>query len=184
MTFLSLIMYCLYYCEKHQLALPLDMPPDMCSDKVEQLITACVLACRSLCMGSCAFNFPTSGSTSVFLPRGQRRAHSDLTRKNAVQDSVALKFFTDSAGFANEQRACSNPAVAEAIGSPPVFILNSDCAAMMPTGIPFPPFTVSEKGQPLDVWMKRFRADTITSMQVCSLVSAVLAFYTWCMRRE
>ncbi|NJR41440.1 MAG: hypothetical protein HC767_01040 [Akkermansiaceae bacterium] len=87
------------------------------------------------------------------------------TAGGTVQDVVAIKFFTDPAGFANEERAYSIKAVAEAVGSLPVFMRNENSAAVMPSGWPFPPFTVSEKGQPLDVWMRGYSADLVTSMQ-------------------
>jgi hypothetical protein len=87
----------------------------------------------------------------------------------AVQDAVAIKFFTDPAGFANEQRAYGMKAVAEAVGTRPTFFANEDRAAVMPNGWPFPPFTVSEKGQPLHVWMNSYSADPVTSMQVSTL---------------
>lgn len=83
-----------------------------------------------------------------------------------VQDAVALKFFTDAAGFANEQRAYSMPAITQALDAP-TFMNNADRAAVMPSGLPFPPFTVAEKGQSLEVWLRSFSADAITTMQVC-----------------
>jgi hypothetical protein len=83
-----------------------------------------------------------------------------------MQYVVALKFFTDPAGFANEERAYGIKAVSDALGALPAFISNQDRCALMPNGWPFPPFTVSDKGQPLDEWMKRFTADPVTSMQV------------------
>lgn len=90
----------------------------------------------------------------------------------AVQDPVAIKIFTDTAAYANEQRAYNIKAVAEAVGTPPIFMTNSDGSTAMPSGEPFPPFTVAEKGQPLDMWMERFSADPITSMQVLSPAQA------------
>ena len=92
-----------------------------------------------------------------------------------MQDAVAIKFFTEPAGFANEQRAYCIKAVAEAVGAVPALMPNSDCSAVMPNGWPFPPYTVAPKGQPLDVWMERFAADTITSMQVLLPVVSIPA---------
>lgn len=83
-----------------------------------------------------------------------------------LQDAVTIKIFTDPNGFANEERAYGIKAIAEAC-TKPTFFANEDRTAMMPNGWPFPPFTVSEKGQPLDVWMSSYSADPITSMQVC-----------------
>ena len=88
---------------------------------------------------------------------------------------MAIKLFTDAAGFANEERAYGIKAVAEAVGTSPTFMPNSDLSAMMPNGLPFPPYTVAEKGQPLDVWMGSYSADPITSMQVRPMRSQPLA---------
>jgi hypothetical protein len=90
----------------------------------------------------------------------------DTEQCNAMQDSVAIKIFTDAAGFWNEERAYGIKAVAEAVGRAPTFTRNEDCSAMMPNGWPFPPFTIAEKGQSLEVWMQSYSADPITSMQV------------------
>ena len=91
-----------------------------------------------------------------------------------MQDAVAIKFFTEPAGFANEQRAYCIKAVAEAVGAVPALMPNSDCSAVMPNGWPFPPYTVAEKGQPLDVWMGSYSADPITSMQVRPMLPSSL----------
>ena len=93
----------------------------------------------------------------------------------AVQDMVAIKFFTDPVGFANEHRAYNIKSVAEAVGMSPIFMDNDDCSSKMPNGLPFPPYTVTEKGQPLDVWMERHAADPITSMQVLMPVASITA---------
>ena len=86
-----------------------------------------------------------------------------------MQDAVAIKIFTDPAGFANEERAYGIKAIAEAVGTTPTFMKNEDRSAVMPNGWPFPAYTVAEKGQPLDVWMRSYSADPITSMQVLGL---------------
>jgi hypothetical protein len=83
-----------------------------------------------------------------------------------TQNPVAIKIYTDPVGFFNEERAYCMKLVTEAAGVPPTFMRNTDGYAAMPNGMPFPPFTVSEKGQPLDMWLERFSADPITSMQV------------------
>jgi hypothetical protein len=95
-----------------------------------------------------------------------------------LQDAVAIKFFTDPAGFANEQRAYDIKAVAEAVGAHPTFWRNDDRAALMPNGWPFPPFTVSSKGQPLGAWISKFEADSITSMQVPALTHSCFMLFT------
>lgn len=84
-----------------------------------------------------------------------------------MQDAVAIKIFTNAAGFANEERAYGIKSVADAVGTCPSFMRNADRAAVMPSGWPFPPFTIAEKGQPLNTWMSSYSADPITSMQVC-----------------
>ena len=89
-----------------------------------------------------------------------------------MQDAVAIKIFTDPAGFANEERAYGIKALAEAVGTTPTFMKNEDRSAVMPNGWPFPPFTVAEKGQPLDVWMRSYSADPITGMQVLGLTAS------------
>ena len=100
------------------------------------------------------------------ISRWQKRPCKVQQGTCGVQDVVAIKFFTDLAGFANEQRVYGIKAVSEAVGAVPAFMRNSDSSALMPNGWPFPPFTVAEKGQPLDVWMRSYSADPITSMQV------------------
>lgn len=87
----------------------------------------------------------------------------------AVQDPVAIKIFTHLKAFANEQRAYNLKAVVDAVGVPPTFVPNKDGKIMMPKGTPYPPFMVTAKAQPLDNWVTRFGADSITSMQVCCL---------------
>ena len=79
---------------------------------------------------------------------------------------MAIKIFTDPAAFVNEQQVYSIEAVADAVGVNPTFMKTDDGTALMPSGQPFPPFTVSERARSLEVWMNSYAADTITSMQV------------------
>lgn len=75
---------------------------------------------------------------------------------------MAIKIFTEDTGFANEERAYDIKAIAEAAGASPIFSRNEDCCMMMQNGLPFPPYTVAERGQPLDVLVQ----DPFTCMQV------------------
>lgn len=86
-----------------------------------------------------------------------------------MQDEVAIKLYTNTAGFSNEQILYAKKEVVQAAGKPPAFVNNADRTAVTPYGFVFPPFTVAEKAQPLAEWNKRFQADVITSMQVCSV---------------
>jgi hypothetical protein len=121
-------------------------------------------ACKPL-----EWEVPTLQSPRFFITRALEQVLTvqlDAEKCNAMQDSVAIKIFTDAAGFLNEERAYGIKAVVEAVGRAPTFIRNKDCSAMMPNGWPFPPFTIAEKGQSLEVWMQSYSADPITSMQV------------------
>ena len=92
-----------------------------------------------------------------------------------MQDAVAVKIFTDPAGFANEQRVYRVRAVADAVGSPPILMNNKDGTAASPCGWRFPPFTVADRGQPLDAWLACYKADILTCVQVLHLVTYACA---------
>ena len=94
-----------------------------------------------------------------------------------VQDVVAIKIFTDPAGFANEERAYGVLAVAEVAGPTPTFSKNEDCSMMMPNGLPFPPYTVAGKGKPLDVLTQ----DPNSCMQVRLLHACIMFQNMFCM---
>jgi hypothetical protein len=83
-----------------------------------------------------------------------------------VQSPVMIKIFTDPVAFSNEEQAYGLSLVEEAVEVAPTFIDNADGGAVMPNGLPFPPFSISDKGEPLNVWLERCSIDPITSMQV------------------
>ena len=83
-----------------------------------------------------------------------------------MQERVAIKIYTNAAGFSNEQVLYGKQEVQDAAAVPPMFVNNADRCAVTPYGFVFPPFTVTEECQPLSQWLKTFQADFITSMQV------------------
>jgi hypothetical protein len=98
----------------------------------------------------------------------------------SAQDEMAIKLFTNTAGFAAEQAAYGHSSIADAVGTPPLFVNNADRIACTPYGFVFPPFMVTERGQPLSEWMSTYSADMVTSMQVGLLLrSTVLCWLGW-----
>jgi hypothetical protein len=85
---------------------------------------------------------------------------------HAVQDPVAIKFFSDHAAFVNERMIYGISEIAQALGDSPVFVDNADGQIQSPSGFVFPPHSVMQKGQSLEQWLQRFEADIVTSMQV------------------
>jgi hypothetical protein len=98
----------------------------------------------------------------------------------ALQDNVAIKFYSDPLAFSNEQKIYSNAKIAEVVGGAPVLLDNADGRIQAPSGFVFPPHSVADKGQPLQQWLTLFEADFVTSMQVilrsAPLSYAVLSF--------
>jgi hypothetical protein len=86
-----------------------------------------------------------------------------------VQDLVAIKFYTRRERYENEKTIYGNESIVEQIGVFPTFVDNADGAVRSPSGFVFPPYSISDQGQPLEAWLQTFRADFVTGMQACSL---------------
>jgi hypothetical protein len=85
----------------------------------------------------------------------------------SMQDPVAIKFYTNMAAYANEKMIYAIPAIADQLGAVPALMDNADGAARSPSGFVFPPHSIAEQGQSLEVWLQQFTTDIVTSMQAC-----------------
>jgi hypothetical protein len=88
-----------------------------------------------------------------------------LQRTEALQDPVALKFYTSAEAFANEKMIYGNVSIVHQIGAPTALVDNADGAARAPSGFVFPPHLVTERGQSLEEWLRKFETDYVTALQ-------------------
>jgi hypothetical protein len=78
---------------------------------------------------------------------------------------VAIKIYTNQQCFAVERAVYSHKEIAPALGASPIFSQNHDKSARTPYGYYFPPYTISEKCEPLERVMRRGTVNFPTVMQ-------------------
>ena len=84
-----------------------------------------------------------------------------------LQETVAIKIFTNQQCFANERRIYHSKEIASALGTAPTFYNNHDKGACTPYGYIFPPFTIYDECKSLESVMRSGPVAFPTVMQAC-----------------
>jgi hypothetical protein len=90
----------------------------------------------------------------------------------------AIKFFTLREAFEREDALYSNKVLRDMMPAVQLIEANANSSIRSPSGWPFPPCIVIERGESLDKWAERIRPDFPTILQVrpVLVVAAELLF--------
>ena len=91
-----------------------------------------------------------------------RTTHSTATR-SCHAGCCGSEHLHGPRGVYERTASLSNQGGGRCCGIPPILMHHKDGAAVAPSGWTFPPFTVAERGQPLDAWIASYTADIVES---------------------
>ena len=100
------------------------------------------------------------GRYSVLSQRDRRGGGQGLVQfvRDTANESLVVKFFFDRGAFAREADLYFNNTFRQMMPASREACANADGQYVAPTGFPFPPFIVIVRGEPLNEWSRRIRA--------------------------